>query len=152
MLGMRITKTPDTPDCDLIWTDNSVTTEQLSKLKPHQKINHFPGMYTLSRKNYLARNLIKMEKQFPEDYNFFPKTWVLPSELNELKVFMEKETNAVLIAKPEASSQGRGIFLTKNMEDFQFGEHYVVQKYLKRPFLIDGLKFDLRVYALVAGC
>lgn len=51
-------------------------------MKAHQKINHFPGMYTLSRKNYLARNLIKMEKKYPNDYNFFPKTWVLPSELN----------------------------------------------------------------------
>jgi tubulin polyglutamylase TTLL6/13 len=58
----------------------------------------------------------------------------------------------VVIAKPEASSQGKGIFLSKNIDDFDFGEHYVVQKYLKRPFILDGLKFDLRVYVLVAGC
>ena len=65
---------------------------------------------------------------------------------------MESETNPVVIAKPEASCQGKGIFLTKNIEDFDFGEHYVVQKYMKKPFIIDGLKFDLRVYVLVAGC
>jgi tubulin polyglutamylase TTLL6/13 len=45
-----------------MWTDNAVQPEQLAKMKLYQKINHFPGMFTLSRKNYLARNLVKMSK------------------------------------------------------------------------------------------
>ena len=42
-------------------------------------------MYVLSQKNYLAKNLMKMMKFFPEDYNFFPLTWVLPTDLNDLR-------------------------------------------------------------------
>jgi tubulin polyglutamylase TTLL6/13 len=31
------------------------------------------------------------------------------------------------------------------------GKKYVVQRYLSNPFLIDELKFDLRIYVLLAG-
>ena len=84
-------------------------------MKFYQKINHFPGMYVLSRKNQLGRNLMKMKKKFPEKFKFFPHTWLLPSESNEFKSQFHK--NITYIVKPEASSQGRGIFLTKNIED-----------------------------------
>ena len=73
---------------DLTWTDNIVTPETLAKMKPHQKINHFPAMFNLSRKNFLARNLNKMQKEFPGSYNFHPKTWTLPAEYNELKQYL----------------------------------------------------------------
>ena len=57
----------------------------------HQKTNHFPGMFVLSRKSNLARNLTKMKKAFPEYYNFFPKTWLLPAESGKImKQFNKK--------------------------------------------------------------
>ena len=63
---------------DIQWSDVAPWLEKWKEMKPFQKINHFPGMYQIARKNYLARNLIKMQKQFPNDYQFFPKTWLLP--------------------------------------------------------------------------
>lgn len=65
---------------DLSWHDLPVTADFLSKMAPYQKVNQFPGIYVIARKNYLARNLMRMAKAFPTDYNFFPKTWVLPFE------------------------------------------------------------------------
>lgn len=45
-----------------------------------QKINHFPGMAEICRKDLLGRNLTRMRKHFPKEYNFFPRTWVMPAE------------------------------------------------------------------------
>jgi tubulin polyglutamylase TTLL6/13 len=53
--------------------------------------------------------------------------------------------------KPEADCQGKGIFLTQRLEEVQNGRHYVVQEYISRPFLVDKLKFDFRVYVLLCG-
>jgi len=49
--------------------------------------------------------------------------------------------------------QGRGIFLTRKYEDVDMksGEQFVAQRYMHKPYLIDDLKFDLRVYVLVYG-
>jgi tubulin polyglutamylase TTLL6/13 len=41
-------------------------------------------MYNISRKNYLAQNLTKMKKVYPEFYNYFPETWLLPTEAPDL--------------------------------------------------------------------
>jgi len=95
-----------------------------------------------------------MQKKFPEDYNFFPQTWVLPSEFSEFrKQFdnLSKNKRKTFIVKPEASCQGRGIFLTRSLEDLNPYDHFVVQRYLHKPFLIDELKFDLRIYVFVCG-
>ena len=57
-----------------------------------------------------------------------------------------------MIVKPEAMSQGKGIFITKKLEDISPGVHCVVQRYMKSPYLIDNYKFDLRIYVLVTSC
>lgn len=133
---------------DIIWQDSALNPIALSQLNPYQRINHFPGMYAISRKDYLARHLKAMEQLHKSEFNFFPETWVLPQEYTSLKAHMTTNTN-YYICKPPNLSQGKGIFLTKWLSDIP--ENCVVQRYLENPFLIDGYKFDLRLYVLITG-
>ena len=87
-------------------------------------------MFQIARKNFLARNLKKMKRQFAKDYKFFPKTWLLPYEIGELKnqinLYQKKGTKVNYIVKPECMSQGKGIFITRKVDQIDPNEHLVV--------------------------
>lgn len=72
-------------DWDLFWGDTGIMPPRVQKMNSYQRVNHYPGMYSLSHKNHLCRNLKRMQKQFPVEYDFFPKTWILPYENNDFK-------------------------------------------------------------------
>ncbi len=140
-------------DWDILWADTGVTSTMIANLRPYQKINHYHGMSCLARKNHLGRNLMRLQKIMPKDYNFFPSTWLLPTDWNDFKAqFGGKKKSKTYILKPEALSQGKGIFLVNSCEGISLDQKYVAQRYLTKPYLIEGLKFDLRIYVLVYGC
>lgn len=139
-------------DWSLFWTDYSVALERCMDMKRYQKINHFPGMIEICRKDLLARNMNRLLKLYPKDYQVFPKTWVLPADYSDFQAFCRQKKNKSFICKPESGSQGKGIFVTKNPKDIKPGEHMICQQYVSKPFLIDGFKFDLRIYILISSC
>lgn len=59
--------------------------------------------------------------------------------------------NKTFILKPDQGSQGRGIWITKNLRDVKTAERMICQVYITKPLLIDCYKFDLRVYTLVTS-
>ncbi|KAM7387905.1 hypothetical protein PAMP_024116 [Pampus punctatissimus] len=123
---------------------------------PLQRINHFPGMGEICRKDCLARNMSKMIKSQPQEYSFIPKTWIFPAEYtqfqNYVKELRRKRKQKTFIVKPANGAMGHGISLIRNCEKLPAQEHFIVQEYLDKPFLMEGYKFDLRIYILVTSC
>lgn len=140
----------------LTWVDSYASTDRIAELKSHQRINHFPNMGEICRKDALCRNMMKMAKERPEEYNFTPKTWTLPSEYNTFLLYSrelkKKKKVKTFIAKPANGAMGNGISLFRNADKIPSAEHYIVQEYLDKPFLIDGYKCDLRIYVLMTAC
>ena len=92
---------PPVEDFDVCWIDCGVPPESLAKLRSYQRISQFPGIQVISNKSKLARNLMKMRKCYPQEYDFFPQTFLLPVELNDFKNHM-RNRREIFIVKPEA--------------------------------------------------
>ncbi|XP_060059643.1 tubulin polyglutamylase TTLL6 isoform X2 [Erinaceus europaeus] len=122
------------------------------EMKSYQKINHFPGMNEICRKDLLARNMSRMLKMFPKDFHFFPRTWCLPADWGDLQNYSRARKNKTYICKPDSGCQGRGIFITRTVKEIKPGEDMICQLYISKPFIIDGFKFDLRIYVLMTSC
>ncbi|CAF0755345.1 unnamed protein product [Didymodactylos carnosus] len=143
----------DDDDWNVYWTDTSVGIERVAQMKKWQKINHFPGMSEICRKDSLTRNMSRMMKMFPKEYNFYPKAWCLPADYSDFGKYCQEKKYKTYISKPDVGCQGRGIFITRNpQKDIKPQDNFVVQLYIARPFLVDGYKFDLRVYVAVTSC
>jgi tubulin polyglutamylase TTLL7 len=113
--------------CNLLWNDTLISMDIVSALKPYQKVNHFPTMSEISRKDLLARNFdkyIKLKSFFllnlnfyrlsrlqPDEYNFTPKTWILPNEYNSWYSYASSQPKTdpcAYILKPNNGAMGHG--------------------------------------------
>ncbi|KAH8407193.1 hypothetical protein KR222_010324 [Zaprionus bogoriensis] len=145
-LGYKLVK--ESKLWNILWSDSFPGVELFKNMKRFQQINHFPGMIEICRKDLLSRNLNRMLKLYPHDYKIFPKTWMLPADYGDAVNYgiTHKRT---FILKPDSGAQGRGIWLTNDLKTIGPNERLICQTYIHRPLLIDGYKFDLRVYTLI---
>eukprot|EP00461_Guttulinopsis_vulgaris_P002094 UN02095 len=130
-------------------------------LSRFQKVNHLLGVEQICRKRNLARIaqhvLHQTDAHKRDDYDFLPRSWILPRDVDVLRTYMtdkiEKAKAAgqeppAYIIKPGSSCQGRGIYLAQSLDQIEVQNGYVVQEYIHNPLTILGRKFDLRIYVL----
>lgn len=142
----------------LIWFVCSIKNHVYQALQKYQKINHFPCSFYVTRKDLMYKNVAKQsEIHGHKHFSFLPKTFVLPNEFGYLQQAMMKDPARQWIFKPAANSQGRGIFVTNKIEEIDqktsstSSSNYVVSEYIANPLLLNGYKFDLRVYVAITS-
>lgn len=122
-----------------------------------QRVNHFVNNKQISRKDLLKKNIEKIKRlgvKIGQVFDIIPDTYLLPGEAdNFIKKYQEceLEKSNIWIMKPVASSRGRGIRLVRSLNDIYYDEPVVLQQYLKDPLLLDGFKFDMRIYVVVTN-
>ena len=83
----------------------------VSALKTYQRVNHFPCMNEISRKDSFAKNYQRLSILLPKEYNFAPKTWTFPNEYNLWHSYATnkaKTDSPVYILKPTNSAMSEG--------------------------------------------
>ena len=165
-------------------------------MKNFQRINHFPGMSEICRKDLLSRNLTRYELwmvkriinfNFKNDEAVSKRVCFLPTNLGSSSwprwpsVLYEKQKESGIHMqtsermsrqrrvsklirhffgpigcnwKNSISNPSKGIYITRKpiIKDKESDSKYIYQQYIDKPLLIDGFKFDLRVYVLVTSC
>ena len=159
---------PGRKDWTGLWSKHQ-NDSQMKGLNCLQKVNHFPASWCVGRKDRLARTMETMQRIHGSEFNFHPENFILPAEREALirQVGVdyqscksrsanhrgESEKLSMWILKPVASSCGRGIKVLTGQQLLALPKtkRALVQRYLHSPYLIDGKKFDLRIYVLVSG-
>lgn len=172
-------KTQDDEDWNFYWGTVSnirriFSLENGFRLRDDQIVNHFPNHYELTRKDLMVKNIKRYRKYLERIgdevavknadgawtyLDFFPTTYNLPADYSLFELEFKKNTKQKWIMKPTARAQGAGIFIINKLIQLKRWangrwskeEPYVVSKYLERPLLIGGKKFDLRLYVLVTS-
>eukprot|EP00056_Hartaetosiga_gracilis_P005258 m.82867 g.82867 ORF g.82867 m.82867 type:complete len:494 (-) comp12104_c1_seq1:132-1613(-) len=144
------------------------------RLGDHQILNHFPNHYELTRKDLMVKNIKRYRRELEKEgsplamkgddnryihLDLVPDTYMLPSDYNIFADEFRRNPSTTWIMKPAGAAQGRGIFLVTKLSQLKKwsrdsktqAKTYVISKYLDRPFLIGGKKFDMRLYVLVTS-
>ncbi|XP_076281359.1 tubulin monoglutamylase TTLL4 [Lasioglossum baleicum] len=139
-------------DWSAVWYPSFRDTSKYQRLKNYQKVNSIPGSHNLGNKDLLWLNLSKMMKKFKHEYNFMPRTYILPREIHKFEYVWQKyRVGGTWIIKPPTSGRGQGIKVINQWWEIPKWHSMIVQRYISRPRLINGSKFDLRVYVLVTS-
>ncbi|KAL7685314.1 putative tubulin-tyrosine ligase/Tubulin polyglutamylase, ATP-grasp, subdomain 1 [Plasmopara halstedii] len=149
---------------NLLWTWSKPRVERQTLLV-WQKVNHFQHAKALTRKDCLKKLLGKYQGtggRLQEIFDIIPRTFLLPKEyVTFVHAFQERseglrhrnisEEKNIWIMKPVALSRGRGISLINDLSQLIYGDQVVIQEYIAAPRLLNGYKFDLRLYVLVTS-
>ncbi|CAD7967492.1 unnamed protein product [Amoebophrya sp. A25] len=151
----------------LLWKKSSGAPPPPQPNTPFVKLTKLPGMSDICEKVRFHR-LLQVVKVFFDKEKLdlcVPDTYILPEQAPALRRDCRSAGSngglrQTLIIKPEYGTQGAGIFLCRTAQDlnqhlekFRVGSSNmrksVAQVYVENPLLLDGYKFDFRLYVVI---
>lgn len=101
-----------------MWTTQSLKNGFFQSMNKNQKVNNFPRSIELTRKDFLANRIHRMQDAHGKHhFNFWPRTFILPKEADQLNSEMAEKPNQYWICKPSNMAQGKGIFITNQARE-----------------------------------
>ena len=111
-------------------------------------IDH-PGWTQFASKSELALALRRTKSQpwTPRS----PETFLMPEDREALIAYAGRNPGAVYIAKPRRGTGGQNMAISRDAAALAEKPDVVVQRYVDRPYLVDGRKGHVRLHGLVAS-
>lgn len=140
-IGYNIEKN-NSSQWDVLWSHVypfHVLNRQMARLRPYQKVNHFPGSGYITQKANLAMSASK----------HVPKAFVMPQNKESFLEYSQKNPKTLWVQK---SNSHRGIKVNSDIRNFSLdAKGTFIQEFIKNPFLIDERKFDIGVYVTLTS-
>ncbi|KAL4432998.1 hypothetical protein ABPG74_005371 [Tetrahymena malaccensis] len=128
--------------------------DRVKFMNQFQKQNHFPGCWNLGRKDFMWRCLNRVKRKCPKEMDFVPNTYLLCNS-GDWDRFLarrdEASKNTLWILKPADQACGRGVKVISKTTKVKRKSNRIICDYIANPHLINGLKYDLRLYVLVTS-
>lgn len=139
-LGYSRTTAINSSEWNLLWAHDYPfrTMPELRNLKPHQKVNHFPGSGYITNKVDLSTS----------NLSYIPAAFRLPKDKEKFLQYASSRPGAMFVQK---HNQHRGIKILSINEINLNDDSTFVQEYVSNPLLIDGYKFDIGVYTVLTS-
>eukprot|EP00833_Pecoramyces_ruminatium_P017140 jgi/Orpsp1_1/1191172/evm.model.d7180000083931.1 len=123
----------------------------VNNIKKYQRNNRLLIYEQLYRKDLLYKNFYNMKKKYPNEFTYMAETYTFEdlNQFKELNKNYRRSENDLWLIKLKNGQGGKGIRFLRNTMDITNKD--LVTRYISNPLLINGRKFDFRLYVLVTG-
>ena len=150
MEAAGISYTEEDQSALLVWFDTIKDTDYFSKLLPYQIVNRIPSVNLICRKAPLVRILQNISPCLVDFPQFLPESFILPVQNAPFLAAVNKHQKKWIV-KPDGGSLGQGITIIQKDQEFSPNTNLAIAQEYIESYLLNGYKFDLRVYALVSS-